>query len=225
MIKIITLEGNIGAGKSTLIEKLQEKYQNDPSIIFLKEPVDIWEQIKDETTCDTILKMFYANPAKYAFPFQVMAYITRLSLLVQTVKANPDARIIICERSLEADKNIFAKMLHDDGVIDSVCYQIYERVFAEFTDQFAVSGIVYIDADPGVCASRIMKRARDGEGGIALDYLQKCKNYHDKWLLDKPCVLHLITNDNATYMGEDDCGVQWIYQVDRFIGNMLDQRL
>ena len=175
MPRIITLEGNIGAGKSTLLEKLHEKYQHDPTIIFLKEPVDTWEQIKDETSGDTILKMFYANPAKYAFPFQIMAYITRLSLLVQTVKSNPDARIIICERSLEADKNIFAKMLHDDGIIDSVCYQIYERVFAEFTDQFAVSGVVYIDADPGVCASRIMKRARDGEGGIALDYLQKCK--------------------------------------------------
>jgi deoxyadenosine/deoxycytidine kinase len=217
MTKIFTLEGNIGAGKSTLIEKLHEKYQNDSSIIFLKEPVDIWEQIKDETTGDTVLKMFYANPAKYAFPFQIMAYITRLSLLVQTVKSNPDARIIICERSLEADKNIFAKMLHDDGIIDSVCYQIYERVFVEFTDQFAVSGVVYIDADPGVCASRIMKRARDGEGGIALDYLQKCKTYHHKWLLDKPCVLHLITNENATYVGEDDCGVQWIRQVDQFI--------
>jgi deoxyadenosine/deoxycytidine kinase len=221
MPRIITLEGNIGAGKSTLIEKLHEKYQNDSSIIFLKEPVDTWEQIKDETTGDTVLKMFYANPAKYAFPFQIMAYITRLSLLVQTVKSNPDARIIICERSLEADKNIFAKMLHDDGIIDSVCYQIYERVFVEFTDQFAVSGVVYIDADPGVCASRIMKRARDGEGGIALDYLQKCKTYHDKWLLDKPSVLHLITNENATYGGEDDCGVQWIKQVHEFITSLV----
>ena len=221
MPRIITLEGNIGAGKSTLLEKLQEKYQNDSSIIFLKEPVDTWEQIKDETTGDTVLKMFYANPAKYAFPFQIMAYITRLSLLVQTVKSNPDARIIICERSLEADKNIFAKMLHDDGIIDSVCYQIYERVFAEFTDQFAVSGIVYIDANPRVCASRIMKRARDGEGGIALDYLQKCKNYHDNWLLDKSSVLHLITNDNATYVGEDDCGVQWIKQVHDFITTLV----
>ena len=85
MPRIITLEGNIGAGKSTLLEKLHEKYQHDPTIIFLKEPVDTWEQIKDETSGDTILKMFYANPAKYAFPFQIMAYITRLSLLVQII--------------------------------------------------------------------------------------------------------------------------------------------
>jgi deoxyadenosine/deoxycytidine kinase len=221
MTKIITLEGNIGAGKTTLLEKLQDKYKDDPTIIFLKEPVDIWEQIKDETTGDTVLKMFYTNPAKYAFPFQIMAYITRLSLLVQTVKENPDVKMVICERSLEADKNIFAKMLHDDGIIDSVCYQIYERVFTEFTDQFAVSGIVYIDADPGVCASRIMKRARDGEGGIALDYLQKCKTYHDQWLLDKSNVLHLITNENATYVGEDDCGVKWLRNIEQFIANIL----
>jgi signal recognition particle GTPase len=42
--RIVSLEGNIGAGKSTLIEKLKKKYNGNPKILFLPEPVNIWEK-------------------------------------------------------------------------------------------------------------------------------------------------------------------------------------
>ena len=43
-----------------------------------------------------------------AFPFQMMAYISRLSLLKNAIRENPDS-IIICERCLQTDKYVFAK--------------------------------------------------------------------------------------------------------------------
>ena len=112
------------------------------------------------------LVKFYKDPAKYAFPFQVMAYATRLSMIRNMIKNNPECQIIICERSLDADKNIFAKMLYKDGLIDEVCFQIYNKFYTEYSDDFNLKGIIYIDADPDICFERIKKRARNGEGNI-----------------------------------------------------------
>ena len=46
---IFSIEGNIGSGKSTMISKLQKSlyYLKNKQIIYLPEPVKIWESIKD----------------------------------------------------------------------------------------------------------------------------------------------------------------------------------
>ena len=107
---IVSIEGNIGSGKTTLMEYLKTHFKSK-SIVFLKEPVDEWETIKDHEGT-TMLQKFYADQEKYSFSFQMMAYISRLSLLKDTIENNPDA-IIITERSLMTDRHVFAKMLYD----------------------------------------------------------------------------------------------------------------
>ncbi len=44
---VISLEGNIGTGKSTFFEELRKYYHNDPTICFLPEPVEEWNAVKD----------------------------------------------------------------------------------------------------------------------------------------------------------------------------------
>jgi deoxyadenosine/deoxycytidine kinase len=63
---IISIEGNIGSGKTTLINKLQENLQDN--FVFLEEPLDEWLEIKDERE-NTILSKFYSDQSKYSFPF------------------------------------------------------------------------------------------------------------------------------------------------------------
>jgi thymidylate kinase len=217
---IISIEGNIGSGKSTILEKLQDFMKDNNRIVFLKEPVDIWETIKDSKTGENILQKFYNNQNKYAFPFQVMAYASRLSMIRNTIKNSTDIDIIICERSLAADKHIFAKMLYDDGKIDDINYQIYNRFYNMFEDEFKLDGIVYIDADAEICSERINKRSRKGESNISLEYLQKCKSYHHEWLTNtKTNVLNINANVNVTYNISDpnDLGSEWLYKIRNFI--------
>jgi len=207
--------------KSDKTASPSEKYGNNENIVFVQEPVNVWENVCDENG-KKILNLFYENPKEYAFAFQQMAYITRYSLLRKTVEENKNCKVIICERSLDADRNIFAKMLFDDGIISKVCFQIYNMVYDEFSGGFQIDKCVYIDADPEICSQRIGKRARSGEAGIELDYLAKCKKYHDDWLLGSYTLplLHLKTNENASYEdgNEDDCGNKWIKQIMEFIG-------
>lgn len=220
--KIISIEGNIGAGKTTILQKITERYANDPSVVFLREPVDIWDTIKDAEGT-TILANFYMEPDKYAFSFQVMAFVTRLTLLRNAVKENPHCKLIVCERSLEADRNIFAKMLFDEGSIDDMNYQIYLRFYEEYHNDFPLRGIVYIDADADVCRERISRRGRNGESGVPLEYLEKCKRYHDEWLLsdddDLFELLHLNTNVDVNYdeTDDNDVGMAWVDHIDDFM--------
>jgi deoxyadenosine/deoxycytidine kinase len=141
---IISIEGNIGVGKSTILNELKQQFRtNNINAVFMQEPVGLWEKVVDEDG-NTMLSKYYADSEKYAFPFQIMAYTTRLSTLRNCIESNPNCDVIVCERSLEADKNIFAKMLFDDKMIESVNYQIYNMLYADTADKYAVDGIVYL---------------------------------------------------------------------------------
>ena len=213
---IISLEGNIGAGKSTFLKYLEEMLGNNKDWVFLKEPVDIWEQICDKDG-KTILSKFYENPDKYAFSFQVMAFTTRYQELKRILLENPDCKGIICERSLEADKHIFAKMLYKDGVMDDVSYMIYERYFSMYEGNFELNGIIYIHADPEICYQRIAKRSRHGESNIDIDYLINCDNYHNNWLINtKTPLLEIDVNENVET--NNDATIQlWLNKALSFI--------
>ena len=163
---IVSIEGNIGSGKSTLLSSLREHYKDNSNVVFLKEPVDEWEKIKDENG-ETILKKFYADQEKYSFPFQMMAYVSRLKVLrdtLKTIKNDTDNKniVIITERSLYTDKMVFAKMLYDSKKIEHVNYQIYLNWFDTFSDEFPVNKVVYVKTSPDKCYQRIVKRSRTG---------------------------------------------------------------
>lgn len=206
-LRIISIEGNIGAGKSTLLRELQRQMADVPGVHFMQEPVDLWESIKDDAG-QTILAKFYQDPAKHAFAFQIMAYTSRLEAFRRAIIDHPDCSVIVCERSLEADRSIFAKMLHDDKLIDSVSFQVYEMLFKNTSREFEIDATVYLATPPDICAARIDQRARDGESKISAEYLQKCQRYHDQWLdqmeLDGTVPLLRVDGSGAVDVGPID---------------------
>jgi len=121
---VISIEGNIGSGKSTLLKKIRDFY---PEIITIQEPVDEWNTIVDEHG-KTILELYYSDQKKWAFAFQMMAFITRAKNLREAVEKNPD-KLIIIERSVYTDKYVFATMLRDSGIMNDVEFSIYSRWF------------------------------------------------------------------------------------------------
>ena len=89
----------------------------------------------------------------------MMAYISRLSILKREIEKKQNI-IIICERSVWTDRNVFAKMLYDDKKIEMVNYDIYNRWFDEFVDETKIDHIIYIDTTASKCYERIKKRSR-----------------------------------------------------------------
>jgi deoxyadenosine/deoxycytidine kinase len=228
-IQIISIEGNIGSGKSTLLANLKKHFKNNKHVVFLKEPVDEWSKIKDENNI-TILEKFYIDQEKYSFSFQMMAYISRLKLLKDSIKEIKDTEndfetkyVIITERSLYTDKMVFAKMLYDTGKIESINYQIYLNWFNTFADDFPVNKIIYVKTEPEICHQRITERHRDGEDNIPIDYLKSCSKYHDN-MLDKnlsECVCNdqIVLNGNNNIYENESILNEWINSIQKFIYN------
>lgn len=210
---LVSIEGNIGSGKSTLLHRLEshpvlravQSHIQCP-LVVIKEPVSQWETIRDPLTNESIIQRFYQEPSKYAFSFQMMAYATRFKAIQQALEQYPNC-VLITERCLETDKNIFASMLHDSKDIDSMEYQIYQTCYDAFTtvdtDQF-----IYVRTPVDTCFERIQQRNRSGEvvsdvdsnrtqGGIPRSYLQKCHDKHEEWMNGKP--YHMI-DGNLNYV-------------------------
>ena len=173
---LISVEGNIGAGKSTLLESLKTKF---PGLIFVDEPVEEWSTITDSNGV-SILEKYYADQTRYAFSFQMMAFITRVRRLREALEKNP-GKVIVTERSVFTDREIFAKMLHDDGKIEDIEYTIYLKWFDELVGKVKVDKIIYVRVEPEECFKRVLHRNRQGES-IPLEYLKGCHEYHEKWL-------------------------------------------
>lgn len=176
MIKVISIEGNIGSGKSTLLNQIRDSF---PDIIILQEPVDSWDSIKNESGVN-ILTNFYSDMKKYAFQFQMMAFITRLRILKYNTNTNQNV-IILTERSVFTDREVFAKMLYSNGIIDKISWEIYNEYFNYMTIGITINEYYYLDVNPEECLCRILSRNRPGEV-IELDYLKECEMYHKQWL-------------------------------------------
>lgn len=184
---IISLDGNIGSGKSTLLNMLKKEYKENQNIVFLDEPVEEWNTIIDKNGI-SILEKFYSNPSKYAFCFQMMAYITRLVNMKKSIETHGINKIYITERSLYTDKIVFAKMLYDSQQIEEIEYNVYLRWFDEFAKEYPLSAVIYINTCPEKCKERIQHRSRKGEEQIPLDYLIRCDQYHQDMMNQLECM-------------------------------------
>ena len=199
---IVSVEGNIGSGKSTILKALRERYQEIEGIpiVYVDEPVNQWEQIKSKEG-KNMIELFYANPSKYAFSFQMMAYISRLTMIKHAVQTNPKS-VIITERCLLTDYAIFASMLHEQGHLLDEEFEIYKTWFHTFQQDIPITSIVYIRCDPTTAFTRCKNRARVGEE-IPLDYLTKCHEKHEKWIEPEQPSLRKLVIENDTANIED----------------------
>ena len=203
--RVISLEGNIGAGKSTLLETMKEKFGGRKDIIFVEEPVGIWESVKQDGL--NMLQLFYKDNTRYAFAFQILACTTRLQCLKAAIKQAEKSpftvNTIIMERSLDADRHIFAKALFENNQMESCEYDIYKRLSDDILREYSVDGIVWINTPPDECKNRIIKRARVGEEDIPLSYLQKCHENHIEWLGEADFgFVHVIEDTQSEEMWE-----------------------
>jgi len=216
ILKIFSLDGNIGSGKSTLIQLLkenQDRLQNNigREIIFLQEPVDDWKNIVDENN-KNLIENYYTDQKKWGFSFQITTLISRISQLKNVRDYGCEVVVVITERSISSDKNVFCKMLYDDGIINTLDYNIYNRWYNEFIKDFPLVGNIYLKTNPKKAYERVLKRNRNEEEGIPIEYLSKCNDYHDKWLMNEKN--KLIINGNIDMVeNQEKNKSKYVYQM------------
>jgi thymidylate kinase len=195
---LISVEGNIGAGKSTFLERLQREW---PDVTVVMEPVGMWMSVKDSSG-KSLLDYFYEDKQRWSYTFQTCAFLTRMidteNVLASVSSAKPDGKpvVIITERSVLTDRYVFADMLRKDGAMNELEYDLYCRWFDRYARGIPVEGIIYLETDPGTSLTRISTRGRGAEAGIGLDYLEALESQHQSWLSStKIPVYRLSAND------------------------------
>ena len=173
---IFSVDGNIGSGKSTLIKKLSKVFKKlyNIEVIYLQEPVEDWKSIKDENNIN-LIENYYCDQEKWGFSFQITTLISRICLL-KNLNKNENC-IILTERSICSDKNVFCNMLHDDNIINTLDYNVYLKWYNEFIKDYPIIGYIYIKSSPEKAYERVLKRKRQEENGVPLEYLKKCFLY------------------------------------------------
>ncbi len=185
---LISIDGNIGSGKSTTLEDMKRKF---PTWHFIDEPVHIWTQFVNENN-ESLLEVFYKDKKRWSYTFQNVAFMTRTRAINQAIKdwkqlckTNPEERknnVFITERCVDTDYHVFAKMLKEDKLIDKMEWDIYRQWYRYLAPDCKVSGIIYVQCNPDKCHERIKQRNRHGEETIPLDYLTQLHQYHEDWI-------------------------------------------
>jgi deoxyadenosine/deoxycytidine kinase len=109
----ISIEGNIGSGKSTILKIIREHI---PELTILDEPLACWERVGDSVN---LLKLYYSDPKRWGFTFQIYAFMTRLKKWTE-FSAMADQQVKVSERSLLSDRYIFASIMRDMEILSEL---------------------------------------------------------------------------------------------------------
>ncbi len=176
---LVLLEGNIGAGKTTVGSTIALS----DSFGFIEEPTSLWR----EGFASNMLDLFYSDTKRWAFTFQICAFVTRAKTWHEIWQQTKHNKVIL-ERSVYCDRHVFAKNCHQTGLFTPTEYQLYcsmwDFVVQQYVDE--PDAIIYLRTPAEVCLDRIKARGRMEETGIPIEYLNQLERLHDDWLLDDP---------------------------------------
>ena len=170
--KIYALEGNIGAGKTTIMKIIGEYFN---SVEFVEEPVSEWQNLGGMNLLDA----FYSDPQRWGFSFEFYSMFSKMRALLNA--ANSDKPVIVIERSILSNK-LFMDLSHELGKLEEMEYRMllntHDFYFQHVYPQ--LSGIIYLDTPVDECIKRITKRNRGEECTIERSYLQRIKEKMDE---------------------------------------------
>ena len=199
---LISIEGNIGTGKTTLMRYIKELYSNNCKVIFIEEPVDLWLQLQSNDG-ENILEKFYKDKSRWSYSFQMHAFITR----AQEIMKQDQNKVIIIERSVMTDRNVFAKLLSQTDNISDMEWKLYDEWFSWLTVKFKEilpELYVYIRSDTNTSYQRMLKRNRKEECAVDFEYIKQVKQKHDDWLLSETIVPVVTIDVNNDFVESPD---------------------
>jgi deoxyadenosine/deoxycytidine kinase len=185
----ITIAGNIGVGKSTLVRLLSQRQH--------------WEPVYETVSENPYLADFYGDMRRWSFHSQVFFLSRRLQ---QHHALITRSQSVIQDRSVYEDAEIFARNLHNQGNMSARDWAAYYDLFETLTTLLpAPDLVIYLRATVPTLQTRIAQRGRDFERTISAEYLSQLNELYDDWAnrFSLSPVLTIETDD-LNYVRYDD---------------------
>ena len=199
--RFIAVAGNLGVGKTTLVEYLQRHYGFEP----------VYEPYIDNPYLDD----FYQDMKSWAFHSQLyfLAHKFRLHL-----NLNDTPGTVVQDRTIYEDAEIFAENLFRQGRLTGRDYRTYRDMY-EALVQFLPPPdlVIYLKASVPTLKERILHRGREYEQEIPEEYLQQLNQLYNEWI-DRFTLCPILT------LPADDLDfVQYSEHMDLIVERVLDR--
>ncbi len=185
----VTIAGNIGVGKSTLVTLLSRKLG--------------WEPVFEAVAENPYLADFYGDMNRWSFHSQVFFLTRRLqqhhSLLQQS-------SAVLQDRSVYEDAEIFARNLYKQGHLSERDWSSYFELYQTLAQLLKPPDLViYLRASTATLRRRIAGRGREYERNIADTYLQDLNRLYDEWAAGfRLSPVLTVDTDNLDYVQYDE---------------------
>jgi deoxyadenosine/deoxycytidine kinase len=162
----VTIAGNIGVGKSTLVGILAEEFGWQP----------YYELVADHPYLDD----YYADRERWGFHSQIWFLSQRYEQQLEIA----DTPTSVCQdRSIYEDYEVFVKGLLEQRIFSHRDFRTYRRLFQSLTHSITPPTLlVYLHASVPTLLERINGRSRAYERTIPVDYLTQLNRRYEEWL-------------------------------------------
>jgi deoxyadenosine/deoxycytidine kinase len=166
MKKFIAVAGNIGVGKSTLVDMISDRLDCQP----FYEPVTENPYISD----------FYRDMHTWSFHSQIFFLTHRLRIHHELLHVQGS---VIQDRSIYEDAEVFARNLYVQGKLSDRDYNTYRSLYLTLAETLPPPDLViYLRASVPTLLKRIALRNRDYEQSIEPAYLEELNGLYESWI-------------------------------------------
>lgn len=183
----IAIEGNIGAGKTTLSKKIAADFN--------------CKLILEQFTDNPFLPFFYENPDRYAFPVELFFMTERhKQLQAELAQAN------LFQEAIIADYFFLKTLLFAQNNLNPEEYRLFQRLFYILNKAFPKPELlVYIHRSVPNLIRHIRQRGRSYEQDISPKYLQQIqKAYFDYFKADPSIPVIIVDAEEADFLEQEE---------------------
>ena len=179
----VAIAGNIGSGKTTLTKMLAAHYGWTPKF----EPVDFNPYLAD----------YYEDMERWSFNLQIYFLNKRFKDILDISKSD---KVIIQDRTIYEDARIFARNLHDMGLMSTRDFENYTDLFDLMMSLVGLPDLlIYLRSSIPNLISQIQKRGREYEKSIRIDYLTGLNEKYEDWIGSYKGNLLVVDADNVKF--------------------------
>ena len=165
--KYIAVAGNIGCGKSTLVDFICRTYGVEPFF--------------EPNANNPYLKDFYKDMRQWAYHSQIY-FLTHKFKIHQELERERGRHTVIQDRTIYEDAEVFATYLYRRRFIRKRDWEIYEALYKTILDALHPPDLlIYLRASVRTIRQRIKVRGRPEEQAIPVSYLRSLNKLYEEW--------------------------------------------
>ncbi|MDX1641358.1 MAG: deoxynucleoside kinase [Balneolaceae bacterium] len=186
--KYIAIAGNIGAGKSSLTSLLGKNFG--------------WRTYFESVDDNPYLSDFYEDMRRWSFNLQIYFLSSRFQHQKKLMEMDES---IIQDRTIYEDVEIFAKNLHEMGLMSDRDYKNYCALFDEMVHYLqAPDLLMYLRAEVPTLVRQIQQRGREYENTIRIEYLERLNRLYEDWIDRYDQEKLIIDTDNLDFVNDQN---------------------